>query len=69
MDSFYLTRPLRAKKGKGDQYMIPGPYDVVDLATSDEGMGKCGAVVCDALMSDMNTMPDFLTVNNRIYDA
>jgi len=68
MESFSLSRPLRAKQGKGDQYMIPGPYDVVDLATSEDGIGKCGSVLCNAFMSDMETQPDFLTVNNRILD-
>ena len=55
MDSFSLSRPLRAKLGKSDQYMIPGPYDVVDLATSDDGTGKCGPVLCNAFMVDRAT--------------
>ena len=68
MDPFSLTRPLRAKKGKSDQYIIPGPHDVVDLATAADGTGKCGPVTCDSYMADRTTQPDFLTVNNRIFD-
>lgn len=69
LESFYLTRPLRSKKGKSEQFVIPGPFDAVDLATAESGVGKCGAVLCTAYLADRATQPDFLAVNNRIFDA
>ena len=69
MDSFSLSRPLSSKKGKEDQYVIPGPFDVVDLSTAEDGLHKCGPVTCEAFMADHETQPDFLTVNNRIFDT
>lgn len=48
--------------------MIPGPYDNVDLATDAFGLGKCGEVMCSAYFEDYS-QPDFLQVNNRVYNS
>jgi len=68
MNVFQLERPLRSKLNKGERVMIPGPYDQVDLETDNFGLNKCGAVMCAAFMDD-TTQPDYLQVNNRIYDS
>lgn len=64
-----LSRPLAAKLDKGDQYVIPGPYDFADLQSQQYGLGKCGEIVCGAYLLDHVTMPSWLTVNNNVYNS
>lgn len=68
LNVFQLPRPLRSKLNKGGGVLIPGPYDVVDLETDNLGLGKCGPVLCDAFFGD-HTQPDYLQVNNRVYNS
>lgn len=66
LNAIQLTRPLSAKKEKGDMHFIDGPYDTVDLTTAlDEyDYGKCGVITCQAYETDHVTVPLYLQVNN-----
>jgi len=69
MVPYGLPRGLRAKKNKGDQYLVLGPYSNIDLQTAEHGTGKCGEVMCMAYFADHETSPDYLHVNNRVYNS